>query len=125
MSRSQVHRIVANGPPDGEDDYDETDLDDDPERPLAEPFTFVGLATVEDYRGRPCVDSTGVGWACNALAVDQQSLVRRAGSYRHRQYLEHECDDPEGAKRVVEECYAQLERAGVRYDERRKRWVQD
>jgi len=115
------------------DDDDDDELDDEetgtdvlvPER-MAEPFTFCGLDTVLDYRGRPCVDSDG-----RPLGVAPRYLDARGHSfgtldlYRYRQYREYECDDPDVTERVDAVLDRQMREQGVRYDDDRDRWVQD
>jgi hypothetical protein len=134
LSRSAVHRRLNRTArflqfPD-DDDYDDGTeqqsggVDDlTPER-MAEPFAFVGLDTVTDYRGRPAKDSDG-----RLLGDAPRWRDARGHSFgildhwRYRQYLDNERDDREGAKRLAAERERQLADAGVWCDER-GRWRQ-
>lgn len=129
LSRSQIHRIVAAGVPDG---YDDDDLDDaggmlvlDDYEPIP-PFVFVGMADPQDRNGRPLVDGNGHPFPPGPRAIDGNGAsVSNPELEIYRWCVHAEVDgDSDGAEWVRADWARQLAEAGVSYDDERGRWVQ-
>jgi hypothetical protein len=129
LSRSQIHRIVAAGPP--VNGYSDDDLDDedvfgvDDYEPVP-PFVFVGLATPEDHKGNPLGDGNGRVFGPGPRAIDGRGVSVSNPELEIWRWCTHaEAEgDFDAAERVRADWPGQLAAAGVRCDER-GRWVQD
>jgi hypothetical protein len=118
LSRSQIHRIVAAGPPGTDDEYDDLTadelirLDADEDEYPPPPWTFCGVEQQILSMGRgeePRLVE------CERWITADGRPVNELDMYRWRMYQIHDHDDREGAERVEADTDRQRAEYAARY----------
>jgi len=116
-------RVDDYGP---DDDYAEPEAGAYDDYEPCPPFRFVGLADPEDRKGNPLRDGYGRPFPPSPRAIDGKGVSvgnPELDVFRWCAHARADGHDDE-AEAVAADWAAQLDRAGVVYDEERGRWTQ-